>query len=243
MSTAEAKRPREQAGRAQRFRLDQVSWRDYKSFLRLFVDRPGIRLTYDRGRLEISTVSFEHSGPGEILRLLVFALARILRIHIRAGGSPTLKWNLARRGLEPDKCLWIQNVESMRGKKRYNIETDIPPDLVLEVDIPRSSLRRMSIYAALQVPEVWRRNRRSLKFYHLGPDGKFVLASHRRVFSFLAAQDLLNFISSNQNLLDDELLDAFDSWVLGKLSVNASLRYSPMIFTSTRFGRPPSNSP
>ena len=33
---------------------------------------------------------------------------------------------------------------------------DPPPDLVIEVDITRSSLDKLSIYAALRVPEVWR---------------------------------------------------------------------------------------
>ena len=33
---------------------------------------------------------------------------------------------------------------------------DPPPDLAIEVDITRSSLDRMGIYAALGVPEIWR---------------------------------------------------------------------------------------
>ena len=36
----------------------------------------------------------------------------------------------------------------MRGKKDWDVLTDPPPDLALEVDITSSSLDRMSIYAA-----------------------------------------------------------------------------------------------
>jgi hypothetical protein len=36
------------------------------------------------------------------------------------------------------------------------LTVDPPPDLVIEVDITRSSLDKLPIYAALGVPEVWR---------------------------------------------------------------------------------------
>jgi hypothetical protein len=34
-------------------RLSCVDWNTYTSLLRIFAERPGIRLTYDRGELEI----------------------------------------------------------------------------------------------------------------------------------------------------------------------------------------------
>jgi Uma2 family endonuclease len=43
----------------------------------------------------------------------------------------------------------------MRGKTELDLRTDPPPDLVLEVDVSRSSLNRLGIYAALKVAEVW----------------------------------------------------------------------------------------
>ena len=43
----------------------------------------------------------------------------------------------------------------MRGKKELDLAVDPPPDLAIEVDISRSSLNKLSIYADIGVPEVW----------------------------------------------------------------------------------------
>ncbi len=42
-----------QAPTAQRLILQGVDWRTYERLLRIFGERPAIRLTYDRGTLEI----------------------------------------------------------------------------------------------------------------------------------------------------------------------------------------------
>jgi Uma2 family endonuclease len=217
MSTAPAKAAQKRSPRAQRLLLNNVSWRDYERFLKLFDERPGVRLTYDRGRLEIMTVSLEHARPGEILGLLVFALVQLLGLHYCNGGSLTLKRRRKLKGLEPDKCFWIQNAERMRGRSEFDIETDPPPDLAIEVDISRSSMNRMHIYAALQVPELWRRTRTTVAFYQLESNGKYVETSHSSTFPFLGAAPLSQFLTDQASLLDDELVPAFQAWARAQL--------------------------
>jgi Uma2 family endonuclease len=215
MSIAEAKtRPIEE----QRVLFDGVPWRRYEQLLKLLDNRPGVRITYDRGRLEIMTVSYEHSSSGEILGLLVFAIAQAMRRDIRSGGSPTFKKRLKKRGLEPDKCFWVQSFERMRGKRSFNSETDPPPDLAIEVEISRSSLNRMGIYAALQVPEVWRYAVGGLDFYQLGPDGKYVKTPRSIVFPFLAPSDLLRFVSAHPQVGDVQLVEQLQAWVREQLA-------------------------
>jgi Uma2 family endonuclease len=57
---------------------------------------------------------------------------------------------------EADNSYWIANELKVPKKRRPNLKVDPPPDLAIEVDLTSSSLNRMDIYAALQVPEVWR---------------------------------------------------------------------------------------
>jgi hypothetical protein len=45
---------------------------------------------------------------------------------------------------------------------------DPAPDLVIEIDITRSSLDKMAIYAAMAVREVWRYNGSEVRFFELG---------------------------------------------------------------------------
>ena len=101
-------------------RLSAVDWQTYSRLLRAFAERPGVRLTYDRGELEIMSPSLEHDDDGCFLGRLVYVLTEELGRPIRAGGSTTLRRRLRRRGLEPDECFWIANAHRMAGRRRLD---------------------------------------------------------------------------------------------------------------------------
>src|SRR5438445_2046967 len=136
--------------------LGAMDWRNYGRLLRILADRRAIRVTYDRGTLEIMTLSYEHESLGYLSARLIDALTEELSLPVKGGGSTTFRHRKLRRGLEPDACWWITNEPLIRGKHRIDLQADPPPDLALEVDITRSSLNRLKIYAALRIPEVWR---------------------------------------------------------------------------------------
>ncbi len=123
----------------QRILLHDVSWQTYEALLREFDCRP-IRLTYDRGALEIRTLSHGHEHSAHLLGRLVEALTVELNVPIHSGGSTTFHQEAKQRGLEPDECYWVQNEPRMRGRKEFDFDADPPPDLAIEVDISRSSL-------------------------------------------------------------------------------------------------------
>ncbi len=90
------------------FVMENISWETYETLLREAGDSH-LRLAYDNGDLEFMTLSFGHESIGEIIGLLIRALALVLDIPLRGGGSTTLKRKLKRKGLEPDKSYWIKN--------------------------------------------------------------------------------------------------------------------------------------
>src|SRR6266446_3001561 len=118
----------------QRFVLHGVSWQGYETLLREIGERH-LRMTYDNGDLEFMTLSFGHENAGEWIGRLIFFLAVQWKIPVSSGGSTTLKKAIRKKGLEPDKCFWIENEAAVRGKKDWDAKTDPPPDLVVEVDI------------------------------------------------------------------------------------------------------------
>src|SRR5207248_954545 len=122
--------------------------------------------------LEIMSPLLEHDNPADLLGRFVVVLPEEMNLPMKAAGSTTLRRRRRQRGLEPDRAWWIAHEPRMRGKLRLHLRTDPPPDLALEVDVTYSSLDRMSIYAALKVPEVWRLDGPTLTFHHLGPDGQ-----------------------------------------------------------------------
>src|SRR5262249_6646067 len=123
-----------------------------------------------------------------------------------------------KRGLEPDECFWIQNEPKMRGKREYDPEKDQHPDLVLEVDISRSSLNRLVIYAAFGVPEVWRWDGKHLEVRLLDPKGQYVTAERGLVFPFLRPSELVRFVDLEPTLGEADMIRAFQDWVRAQVA-------------------------
>ncbi|HEY9779787.1 MAG TPA: Uma2 family endonuclease [Leptolyngbyaceae cyanobacterium] len=52
-----------------------------------------------------------------------------------------------------------------RDRQEIDLDRDLPPDLMLEVDFSNSSLNKLPIYTALGVPEIWRYAQGNLQIY------------------------------------------------------------------------------
>jgi Uma2 family endonuclease len=196
-----------------RLLLDNVDWRTYSRFLYLFAERPGYRLTYDRGRLEIMSPLPMHERPTNFLGRLAMTLTEELGLPILQGGSVTLRRRRRQRGLEPDRCYWITNEPAVRGKDRLDLRVDPPPDLAIEVDVTSSSLDRMSIYATLGVPEVWRVDNGTLTFHELGANRKYTPISHSLSFKMVTPADLMSFVAMCATQDENSVIRQFRAWV------------------------------
>jgi len=196
----------------ERLVLYDVSWRDYLRLGRMFCDRR-LRMTYDRGTLEIMTLSPRHERWKYILGRLVETLAEEFGIQIIGFGSMTCKRRKKRRGLEPDECYWVANAAAIRGHLDIDLRVDPPPDLAMEVDVTSSSLDRMGIYRALGVVEVWRFDGKTLTFSQLQPNGKYSRIQTSVAFPGLTAADLMPFLALAGQQDDHEIVKAFRAWV------------------------------
>lgn len=210
----------------QRLLLSGVDWRTYGQLLRALDERPGVRLTYDRGTLEIMTLTSGHESWGYILGRLIAVLTEELGLLIAGGGSTTFRRRPRRRGLEPDECFWIANEPLVRGKTRIDLRVDPPPDLVIEIDITSSSLDRMAIYAALGMPEVWRYDGQTLTFQILGANSQYAAARHSRAFAQLTPADVAAVLA-----------------LRGQMDVNGMVRHFRAWFRQGLAGGPPSLNP
>jgi Uma2 family endonuclease len=133
-----------------------VSW---QTFQQLLVDRGewcGVLLTYDRGTVELRMPSQEYEWIKTTLTQVVEAIAFARDLHYRSLGSTTFAREDLARGFEPDACFYLDHADAITPDRPLDLTFDPPPDLVIEVDITRLSLDKLSIYAALGVPEVWR---------------------------------------------------------------------------------------
>jgi Uma2 family endonuclease len=206
---------------AQQLVLSNVDWRTYERLLRVFAERRTIRLTYDRGELEIMSPLPEHESDADMLGRFVVVLTEELGLPIKAGGSTTLRRRRKRRGLEPDRCWWIANEPRMRGKRTLDLRIDPPPDLAIEVDVTSSSLNRMGIYAALGVVEVWRIDGPVLTFHVLGTSGKYTERSHSLAFPLVTPADLLSFLALCATLDENAVVRQVRDWVRQRIATGS----------------------
>jgi hypothetical protein len=66
----------------QHLMLHGVDWKTYGRLLRAFGNRPGVRLTYDRGSLEFMTLWHEHESYGHLLGRFVVVLTEELGLPL-----------------------------------------------------------------------------------------------------------------------------------------------------------------
>jgi Uma2 family endonuclease len=197
--------------------LRGIDWKTYSRLVWAFAEHRGVRLTYDRGRLEIMSPLLVHDGDADFLGQLIVVLTEELGLPRLAGGSTTLRRRKHRKGLEPDRCYWIANEAAIRGKKRLDLRVDPPPDLAIEVDVTSSSLDRMAIYAALGVPEVWRLDGSSLTFQVLAA-GSYTVVTHSRSFPLVTPADLMGFVALRATQGEAAAGHQFRAWVRQQLA-------------------------
>jgi Uma2 family endonuclease len=196
----------------QRLLLHGIDWRTYRRLGRIFTGHRAVRLTYDRGTLEIMTTSPEHESYRRLLARFVDVLTEELNMPMVGYGSMTFR-RPKHRGLEPDECYWFTQADRMRGRSEIDFRTDPPPELVLEVDITSSSVDRMAIYTSLGVSEVWRFDGVALTFHVLQPDRTLQEQSASGAFPGVTSADLFGFLTQRGQRDETDLIRGFRAWV------------------------------
>ena len=191
--------------------IPNIAWNVFEALAAS--DCASTRFTYDRGMLEIMSPSAEHEWFHYLLGRMVETLTEVLNIPLRGAGSTTLKLQLRQRGLEPDECYYVEHEAQMRGKRELDLAVDPPPDLAIEVDISRSSINKLSIYADLGMPELWLFDGQSLRAYRLRADGTYLQQDSSVAFPFLDLKEIERFMETFEQLGETAWIRSFREWV------------------------------
>ncbi|HEY9822237.1 MAG TPA: Uma2 family endonuclease [Candidatus Sericytochromatia bacterium] len=201
--------------------LSNVTWQTYKALLADMGDHRAARLTYNRGILQIKMPSKLHEIINRLLARIVTTLTEELDLNVVNLGSTTLEREDLEKGAEPDTCFYIQNANQLEGLDP-EIPEDLPPDLVIEVDITSPSTRRIEVYQALGIPEVWcYTKKQSLKIYHLQTDTSnrdYVESAFSLAFPKVSAAVLNQFLLSRQTQNENTVIRAVRTWIQSQLS-------------------------
>jgi Uma2 family endonuclease len=159
--------------------------------------------------------SHSHEAIQRILGRLIETLALELDIPIKSGSSTTFKREDLERGLEADECYWIASEASVRGKRAIVLAVDPPPDLAIEVEISRSIIDELAVYAALGVPEVSRHDGRALRVMRLSARGQYEPAERSVALPAMPLDAVAEAIERSDELDETSLVRAFQRRVRG----------------------------
>ncbi len=179
--------------------LENITWQAFETLLVELGNSRAAAIAYDQGILEIMAPLPEHEYYTEETADLIKDLAEVLEIDYETLGSTTWKRPDLLVGVEPDNCFYVQNEQLIRGKLKFDLLQDPPPDLVVKVDITHKSLNRLPIYAQLEVPQIWRYEQEQIKIYQL-QNSVYVDSSSSLAFPGFPVEQIIPFIQSNKAL-------------------------------------------
>jgi Uma2 family endonuclease len=191
----------------QRVVLDSISWSTYLAILGDAGARRG-RIAYDQGVLEIMSPSKVHEKVKRLLGRMVEVFTEAEGIEVESAGSTTFKREDLARGFEPDECYYLQHAAAVRAKDEIDLTVDPPPDLVIEVDISRSSVNKFPIYEAIGVPEVWRYEGDRLSI-HIMHGGHYVEAERSAVLPALPIDVVARCLNQRATRDESQLIREF----------------------------------
>jgi Uma2 family endonuclease len=110
--------------------LSGVSWDDYVR-LRGIPESRNVRMTYDEGSLELMSPSKLHERIAELLGRLIAAWTEESTVPVQGCGTMTFQREDRQKGLEPDKCYYVQHLPDVRNREELDLTIDPPPDLVI----------------------------------------------------------------------------------------------------------------
>lgn len=199
-------------------RLQQVSWDAYEKTLAVLEQYPGFRASYFQGELNIMSPRPDHERPKDFIHDLARLLAFELNLPMETMGSATFRRRRKDVGVEPDTCFYVQNAHRVIGRQNINLDRDPPPDVAVEIDITSGSGGKFPIYAALEVPEVWRYDGTTVTFYAL-QGGQYQVVTHSLAFPVLPSAVVAQFLA--QSLTDGQsaALQDFRRWLQAQLAV------------------------
>jgi Uma2 family endonuclease len=152
----------------QRIIVCGVSWRDYLKFDKMLGDdRPGPRLYYLDGDLEIMSTSEEHERIKKWVGDFVGDYLMEQDFEVTTRGQATMRRAMKKAGAEPDDAWRIGD------PKKF-------PDVVFEVALT-TGVNKLEIYRRMNVAEVWFWRKNQIEIYSLNRSGEYVRRESSRL--------------------------------------------------------------
>ncbi|MBD2157691.1 Uma2 family endonuclease [Leptolyngbya sp. FACHB-16] len=189
----------------------RVSWDGYEAILEALGGDRSAQLTYYEGTLEIMTPLEAHENSSDLIGDFIKILVEETNLTIKSMGSTTLKRLGLQAGAEPDRGFYIANEPKVRGKT-VDLNTDPPPDLVVEVDITHTDIDKNALYAELGIPEFWRYDGKTLTIYQL-QNGQYQEVPSSPTFSWVPKRVFYEFLQNCAQQGETQAKRSLRQWI------------------------------
>ncbi len=172
------------------------TWQEYQALSQQLGERSSPRIKYRPGEILLMAPLPNHGRMVHVAANVVTVLLDHLGRQHEAFTPITMDLP-EERGIEPDYCFYIDNWAAISGKDRIDWTVDLPPDLVIEVDV--TSYTDVNDYLPYRVPEVWLFKKNKLVIHQLQSDSvtpsltyRYTVASNSQYFPDINVSELIS---------------------------------------------------
>ena len=192
--------------------LRGVSWSYYEQTLHEIGNQP-MRVAFLDGAMELMPPLPEHESRKIAAHDLIVALADENDLPLKCFGATTFRHEERAAGSEPDDCFYLNEIDSVKGMKRFDPSVHRAPDLWVEVDLTSPSVPREPICARLGVPEIWRLGYGRVTVRLLTSAGVYVDSATSLAFPSLPMSGFAEFVSRMDDDDETATLREFRKWL------------------------------
>jgi Uma2 family endonuclease len=164
------------------------SWKEYCELRDSRGNSSIPRIKYQNGEILLMSPLPRHGREANILADIVKVLLEHQNRNYEAFTPITMDLPDV-SGIEPDYCFYISNWQSAVGRDRIDWKVELPPDLVIEVDV--TSFTSELDFLPYKVPEVWLLKKNRLSIYLLNTD-KYEISNQSLCFPDISMQDIID---------------------------------------------------
>jgi Uma2 family endonuclease len=213
MNPVEAVLSRKTIGAESRVLLRNIAWNVYEIILNARGEYRNPRLSYYQGLLELMAPLEEHESASNLIDKFINILTEEKDTDLKSLASTALNRPDLKAGAEPDQCYYVKNEHLVRGKT-VDLNTDPPPDLVIEVDIIHTDINKNALYKDLGISEFWRFDGKILTIYSLR-EGQYQEVETSPKFPLITKEMLYEFLKNAQQYGETSAKRTFRSWLRG----------------------------
>ena len=200
--------------------IEGVAWSVYEGLAAARGEGRRPRLAYDNGWLEIVSPTSRHDQDAYLLGLLIEFVALELRVSVIGVRSTTYSRRDIQAGFEGDNAFYVQRAPEMREVDDVDASVHPAPDIVIEVDVSRSSKRKLALFAKYAVPEIWRVTKDRVRVYEL-QRGTYVERDASVALPLLTTDAIRYQLARGRTLERWEWADEIRAWLRDQTRIDA----------------------